>query len=162
MRRLPAGTRARSAACAAVLAALLVATAACRGDAGDGVVLHGRDGSTVRVAVEIAATPQARELGLMYRDALAADAGMLFVFPKSAPQSFWMRNTRIPLDIVYIAEDGRIVRIHRKTTPFSEAPLPSGEPVRFVLEVDGGYMDRHGVGEGDRVDLGRFAETPAR
>jgi uncharacterized membrane protein (UPF0127 family) len=111
--------------------------------------------------VEVAANPRARELGLMYRDALAPDSGMLFVFPKSSPQSFWMRNTRIPLDIVYVTDDGRIARIHRKTTPFSEAPLPSGEPVRFVLEVDGGAMEAHGIGEGDHIDLGRFASTPA-
>jgi uncharacterized membrane protein (UPF0127 family) len=147
---------------AGLLAGLLASAAACRGDSGDAVVLHGRDGSTVRVAVEIAATPRAREIGLMYRDALATDSGMLFVFPKKSPQSFWMRNTRIPLDIVYLDDDGRIVRIHRKTEPFTDTPRPSGAPVRFVLEVDGGYMEQHGVGEGDRVELGRLKDTPAR
>lgn len=121
-----------------------------------------RAGDPVSVAVEIAATPGARELGLMYRDGLAPDTGMLFVFPRREPQSFWMRNTKIPLDIFFVDDSGEIVRIHRRTTPFSEAPLPSDRPVRFVLEVEGGFAERHGVSEGDRVELGGLARTSAR
>ena len=101
-------------------------------------------------------------MGLMYRDALPDGSGMLFVFPEAAVQSFWMRNTKIPLDIVYVAADGRIARIARRTTPFSERPLPSGEPVRFVLEVPGGFTEQHRVDEGDRIDLGDLANLPSR
>jgi uncharacterized membrane protein (UPF0127 family) len=147
---------------ALALAVSLVAAPGCRASgASDSVSVVPSAGQPVTVAVEIAATPQARELGLMYRDSLGPTSGMLFVFPAKAPQAFWMRNTRIPLDIMFIADDGRIVRIHRRTTPFSETGLPSGEPVRFVLEVEGGFSDEHGVQEGDRVDLGRLATTPA-
>ncbi len=126
------------------------------------VALQPASGSAIPVEVELAATPEARQLGLMYRDHLAPGKGMLFVFPQAAPQSFWMRNTKIPLDILFIDDDGRIVRIHERTTPFSEAGLPSGAPVRFVLEVPGGYCDDVGVGEGDKVLLGDLAKHPAR
>lgn len=117
---------------------------------------------TIPVAVELAATPDARQLGLMYRDALAPGTGMLFIFPQVAPQSFWMKNTRIPLDILFIADDGKIVRLHARTTPFSEQSLPSGTPVRFVLEVPGGWCAENGIGEGDTVRLGGLASYPAR
>lgn len=119
-------------------------------------------GPPATVAVEVVDTPAGRQLGLMYREALAPDSGMLFVFPESRPQAFWMRNTKIPLDICFIGDDGRIATIHRRTTPFSEASLPGGAPTRFVLEVAGGWMDAHGVREGDRVDLGELASRPGR
>jgi uncharacterized protein len=160
--RHPAGSRERVALPAAALLGILAVAGSCHGDGGNAVVLHPHDGEPVRIAVELATTPRAREVGLMYRDALPESSGMLFVFPTRRLQSFWMHNTRIPLDIAYIADDGRIVRIHRRTKPFSEEPLPSGAPVRFVLEVDGGFMERVGVGEGDRVELGSLADTPAR
>jgi uncharacterized membrane protein (UPF0127 family) len=116
----------------------------------------------VQVAVELATTPDSRQLGLMYRTSLAPRSGMLFIFPRRTNQSFWMRNTKIPLDIMYIADDGRIVRIHERTVPFSEQGLPSGEPVRFVLEVPGGFSAEHGVRAGDRVELGTLATSPVR
>ncbi len=86
---------------------------------------------------------------------------MLFVFPDSTPRSFWMRNTRIPLDILYLDEDGRIVGLQANARPLDETPLPSGAPCRFVLEVPGGWSQRHEVGVGARVDLGALAATPA-
>ncbi|MEW6267967.1 MAG: DUF192 domain-containing protein [Thermodesulfobacteriota bacterium] len=145
----------------ASLACLLVVLASCRSSrAADSVVIRNRSGDEVTVAVELAITPESRQLGLMYRDRLDAGQGMLFIFPEAAPQSFWMRNTRIPLDILFIDESHRIVRLHADTTPYSEKSLSSGAPVRFVLEVPGGFSAANGIAEGDTVDLGTLASTP--
>ena len=97
-----------------------------------------------------------------YRDELAAGKGMLFIFHASAPQAFWMKNTKIPLDILFIDDTGKIVRLHARTTPFSEDSLPSDAPVRFVLEVPGGWSADNGVKEGDTVRLGGLASYQAR
>jgi uncharacterized protein len=115
----------------------------------------------VTVTVELATTPSARSYGLMFRQDLAPSTGMLFVFPQAAPQQFWMHNTQIPLDIMYLQDDGRIVRIYERTTPLSDTALPSGTPVRFVLEVAGGFSAEHGVRVGDTVELGPLAHTPS-
>jgi uncharacterized membrane protein (UPF0127 family) len=157
----PNAERPRLFASALTLALVLVATGCTAAPAGSSVALRPESGPPVPIRVEIAATPDARELGLMYRDTLAPGAGMLFVFPRREAVSFWMKNTKLPLDIVFIADDGAIVKIHANTKPFSEAPLPSVKPVRFVLEVAGGTCAAHGVKEGDRVDLGALAETPS-
>jgi uncharacterized membrane protein (UPF0127 family) len=158
---VPNAGRRRLCASALTLALLLVATGCTAAPGGQSVALRPEGGPPVPIRVEIAATPDARELGLMYRDTLAPDAGMLFVFPRREPVSFWMKNTKLPLDIVFIADDGEIVAIHANTKPFSEAPLPSVKPVRFVLEVAGGTCAAHGVKQGDRVDLGALAQTPS-
>jgi hypothetical protein len=106
----------------------------------------------VRFQVEIADTPAEREQGLMWRGSMPVDRGMLFDFQgPEAEQGFWMRNTYIPLDIIYIRADGRIHSIARSTTPLSEAPIPSGGPVRAVLEINGGLAERLGVLPGDQV-----------
>lgn len=124
------------------------------------IVLEPRGGSPVAVTVELATTPESRQLGLMYRSELGPERGMLFVFPEKEPRSFWMRNTKIPLDILYVEDDGTIVNVHERTTPFSEKSLPSAAPVRFVLEVEGGFCEKHGVRAGDRVRLGDLARAP--
>jgi hypothetical protein len=143
------------------LVLVLVAEGCAAAPAGPSVTLKPAGGTPLAVRVEIAATPATRELGLMYREKLEPASGMLFVFPQREPVSFWMKNTKIPLDILFIADDGEIVKLHARTKPFSEAPLPSVKPVRFVLEVDGGFCEKHGVREGDRVELGALAQTPA-
>lgn len=129
---------------------------------GPSVHIHPARGPDVTVGVELATDPSSRSFGLMYRNELGADRGMLFVFPAAEPQSFWMKNTPLPLDILFIAEGGRIARIHARTTPYSETPLPSETPVRFVLEVNGGFTEQHGIREGDHVDLGALSQTPVR
>lgn len=89
----------------------------------------------------------------MFRKDLPATQGMLFVFPREEPLSFWMKNTPLPLDIVFISAARTVVNIIANTTPFSENPLPSGTPAQFVLEVHAGFCQRHGITAGARVDL---------
>jgi uncharacterized protein len=106
---------------------------------------------TFRFQVEMAMTPIQQEYGLMCRTSLAPDRGMLFVFPRAAPQAFWMRNTLIPLDIIYIAPDGRVVSIVRRAKPLNEAPLPSAGPALATLELAAGRAEQIGLRAGDRV-----------
>jgi hypothetical protein len=115
--------------------------------------IHARGGGEVEVALEIALTPEAQQRGLMYRSSLADDHGMLFVFAAEADHSFWMKNTLIPLDMLFIAADGRIAGIHANATPLSTVPITVGQPSRYVLEVPGGYTQRRGIASGDRVEL---------
>ncbi|RAK69254.1 DUF192 domain-containing protein [Phenylobacterium kunshanense] len=101
--------------------------------------------------VEVADSEREREYGLMCRRSLPADRGMLFLFPKAAPQMFWMRNTLIPLDIIYIGENGRVVSISRNVQPLDESGAPSAGPAKFVLELAAGRAAQIGLLPGDRV-----------
>lgn len=105
----------------------------------------------VSFQVEIAADDQSRARGLMHRRSLAPDRGMLFDFHTPRPVSFWMRNTYISLDMIFIRADGRILSIARNTVPLSEEGVPSGGPVRAVLELIGGRAAEIGALPGDRV-----------
>jgi len=105
----------------------------------------------VKFQVEMAATPLQREYGLMCRKALAPDRGMLFDFGRPQELSFWMRNTLIALDIIYIGGDGRVVSIVRNARPLDETPLPSGAPARATLELAAGRAAQIGLLPGDRV-----------
>lgn len=101
--------------------------------------------------VEVADDDRERQYGLMCRRALAADRGMLFVFPAPRPQRFWMRNTLIPLDIIYIGANGRVVSISRNVRPLDESGAPSIAPAQFVLELAAGRAAQIGLLPGDRV-----------
>ena len=106
--------------------------------------------------VEVARTAPEQERGLMYRTDIAKDGGMIFAPypPDGGPAreaSFWMKNTPTSLDIIYIRADGTIAAIAENTVPFSETPIPSGEPVAAVLEILGGRSAELGIGEGDKV-----------
>ena len=102
-------------------------------------------------SVEIADNDTEREKGLMYRKELPEGQGMLFDFHRDQEVSFWMQNTYIPLDMVFIRGDGRILRISENTEPMSTRLIPSGGPVRAVLEVIGGTVRKLGIAPGDRV-----------
>ena len=102
-------------------------------------------------AVEIADNEAEREKGLMYRKELPEGRGMLFDFHRDQEVSFWMRNTYIPLDMIFIRGDGQIQRIAENTEPLSDRLIPSGGPVRAVLEVIGGTARKLGIAPGDRV-----------
>ncbi|MBX3447638.1 MAG: DUF192 domain-containing protein [Parvibaculaceae bacterium] len=108
-----------------------------------------RAGTAHDFSVELALTPEEQQRGLMYRQELAEDAGMLFFYPACARASFWMRNTYLPLDMIFIAADGRIVRIARMTEPQTLDIHESGEKVNGVFEVNGGLTQRLGIEEGD-------------
>lgn len=113
----------------------------------DIVTAHG----VAHFTVEVADTPKTREHGLMFRKSLAPDRGMLFDFKTSHPVTFWMKNTLIPLDMIFIGPDGRIVSIARRAEPMSETNIPSGGDVLGVLEIRGGRADEIGAARGDRV-----------
>jgi uncharacterized membrane protein (UPF0127 family) len=102
-------------------------------------------------SVEIADTDAAREKGLMYRKSLPEGSGMLFDFHQEQDVGFWMQNTYIPLDMLFIRADGRILRIAENTEPLSTRVIRSGGPVRAVLEVIGGTARKLGIAPGDRV-----------
>ena len=108
--------------------------------------------------VELATNDAERERGLMFRKQLPAGHGMLFDFDEERPVAFWMHNTYIPLDMIFIQGDGRILRIAENAKPLSDNLIPSGGPVRAVLEVIGGTARELGIAPGDRVEspaLGR-------
>ena len=106
---------------------------------------------THRFNVEVARSPDEQAQGLMFRTSLAADEGMIFPFPRPRVASFWMRNTLIPLDMIFIRADGTIARIAANTIPHNEESVSSGEPVAAVLEIRGGRSAELGISEGDRV-----------
>ena len=101
--------------------------------------------------VEVAATEAAREYGLMCRPSMTDHHGMLFEFEQPAEQTFWMKNTYIPLDIIYIGADGKIVSISRNAKPFDQTPLPSYGAAKAVLEINGGLAAKLGIEAGDQV-----------
>jgi len=107
--------------------------------------------------VEIAATPAEQEKGLMYRRELPEGKGMLFDMGSERPAVFWMKNTYVSLDMIFIRGDGSIARIAERTTPMSEARIYSGAPVRGVLEVVAGTARRYGIAPGDKVAHRIFA-----
>ena len=105
-----------------------------------------------KIDVEVAMSPAERSQGLMYRSRMDDDKGMLFIFENDEMQSFWMKNTIIPLDILFIDSKGVINTIHSNTVPYSEKPIPSKGKSQFVVEVNGGYCSRHGIKEGDLIE----------
>jgi len=142
----------------AVLLLLLLLAAPARADS-SGPVTFGHSeltiatqaGGNFRFAIEVAETPDQLHQGLMFRDSMAEDAGMLFLLEKEDIASFWMRNTFLPLDMLFIARNGRITDIHRNAAPGATAIISSTVPVVAVLEVNAGITARLGIHTGDRV-----------
>jgi uncharacterized membrane protein (UPF0127 family) len=119
-------------------------------------VLDLRDGdSTLRFTTEVVDTEASRAQGLMHRDAMPRFSGMLFVYPEPGPVAFWMRNTRIPLDMLFFDAAGRLTRIHENAVPFDETAIPGGNDVLFVLEINGGMARELGI------ELGAELRHPA-
>jgi uncharacterized protein len=117
------------------------------------------DGQTkARVVVEIVDDESSRSLGLMYRRSMGADYGMLFVFDSAAIQSFWMKNTILPLDMIFVNERGRVVTIHADTRPYTLQTYSSAEPALYVVEVNAGFSKTHGLIIGDQMEWNRRGE----
>ncbi len=118
-----------------------------------------RGGTSYAFEVEVVRREADRNRGLMFRKSMDADHGMLFDFDPPRPVSFWMKNTHIPLDIIFIDADGRIIRIAENTVPFSLDPIPSGGAARGVLEINAGLSRKLGLQAGDRVRHRIFKNT---
>jgi uncharacterized membrane protein (UPF0127 family) len=117
------------------------------------------DKGPVTFKVEMAADKPSREKGLMYRTKLASDAGMLFDFHQEGLQVFWMKNTPLSLDMLFIRADGTISTIAEDTVPYSEEPIPSSEPVRAVLEIRAGRCAALGIKAGEKVHAEIFGNA---
>ena len=110
------------------------------------------DGKRHAFRVEVARGAEEQARGLMFRTRMGADEGMIFPMDPPRPASFWMKNTVIPLDIIFVGTDGRILNIAANAVPYSEQPLPSAGAVKAVLELNGGRAAKLGIVPGDRVE----------
>ena len=124
-----------------------VAAAACSEDR---LELRGDFGS-VRFRVVVADTPQARAQGLMHVPEMPRLSGMLFVYERPQSVSFWMENTLIPLDMIFADETGVVRRIHENAVPLDRTPIPGGDDIQYVLEINGGMAATLGLSEGDQM-----------
>jgi len=105
-----------------------------------------------KIDLEISDTEYDRQLGLMFRKSMELNEGMLFIFPEQEPLSFWMRNTYIPLDMIFINADKKIVTIHKNTKTLSDQSYASTEPAQYVVEVSAGFSDKYSLKTGDKID----------
>ncbi len=138
------GKRVFAAIIVGVTLAAGAATAACR----DGIVeLRGEFG-TARFRVDLADDPAERARGLMHVESMPASRGMLFVYENPGPASFWMRNTLIPLDMIFADETGTVTRVHENAVPLDETAIPGGDGVLGVLEINGGLASQIGIEPG--------------
>ena len=114
-----------------------------------------------RFSVEIADTDETRAMGLMHRERMARSAGMLFIYDRPTAPSFWMRNTLIALDMIFVDPTGRVSHIHHNAIPLDETPIPGGENVLMVLETNGGLARALGVSVGSEMRHPRLAQDSA-
>lgn len=130
----------------------VAAHAECRSDI---VQLRG-DWGQVRFQVEIADDDAERSRGLMFREEMPRNAGMLFIFDRPKPVSFWMQNTLIPLDMIFTDSTGRVVKVHHNAIPGDTTPIPGGDNVLTVLEINGGLAERYGIDAGSDLQHESF------
>jgi len=147
-------SQSRTFAAASVAIALAMPLAACSADESK-LSIQSATGEHV-FTVEVVDTPESRAQGLMYRQELADDAGMLFDFKEQRPVSFWMRNTFIPLDMIFIEADGTVLNVHVNARPHDTTSIPSAGPVQYVLEIPGGRSVELGIAAGDQVSHPRI------
>ena len=123
------------------------------------LTIRTRAGKEHRFTVELAVAANQRQQGLMNRDEMAADRGMLFDFGETRRVYMWMKNTYLPLDMLFIGPDGRIVLVKADTMPLSEEIIDSRDPVRFVLELNAGTAQKLGIAAGDMIESGQIAAS---
>lgn len=155
-RRLKVGRLARHMAGAALAGLLLTGAAVAEVCRIDSVTLRGEWGKA-RFSVEVADDTAERAKGLMHRRSLPLSAGMLFIYERPQPLNFWMRNTLIPLDLLFIDERGVVQKIHHSAKPLDETPIPGGDDLLSVLEINGGLSKRLGITEGSEIRHPAFA-----
>ena len=126
------------------------------------LAINGKDGQEHIFNVEVAADMSSQAYGLMYRTEMEADHGMLFVFDDVSERSFWMRNTFIPLDMLFIEENGTVHHIHENAVPLDETAVDSNGPVKAVLEINGGTVAKLGIKEGNIVHFSTFGNALAQ
>ena len=119
--------------------------------AGSGTLVLKTDSGDHSFNIEVATTDQERALGLMFRRSLPENGGMLFLYDRPQPAAMWMKNTLIPLDMIFIAADGKVHRIEQNAEPLSTALIPSEGPIVGVLELNGGEAAKIGLKRGDKV-----------
>jgi len=124
------------------------------------LVIESASGAKHRFTVEFADTDERRTYGLMFRDSMPADHGMIFDFKVDRGVAMWMKNTRIPLDMLFIDREGKVVNIRERAVPHDETSIVSDGPVRSVLELNGGTVSRLGLKPGDRVRHAMFGNGP--
>jgi len=105
------------------------------------------------VEMEVADNDQERNQGMMYRSSMSYDRAMLFIMEYETPQSFWMHNTKMSLDILYVDGQGQIVTIYKHTQPYSDSPIPSFKRAKYVVETAAGFCDKYSVKEGDIIEF---------
>lgn len=104
------------------------------------------------IRVEVARTMEEQQRGMMFRESMGADNGMLFLYEEPQPVAYWMHNTVLPLDIIYVGPDRRVIRIAADAVPYSDEPIPSGGPVSAVLELNAGRAAQLGIAVGTQID----------
>lgn len=114
------------------------------------------DSIVAKFDIEIAESDYEIQTGLMYRDSMEDHQGMLFIFPNELPRSFFMKNTRIPLDIIYFDANGELISVQYNAKPFDETSLPSKAPAQYVLEINAGLTEQLDLRIGDRIDFSRL------
>ncbi len=119
------------------------------------------DQAQIRFDVELAITPQERSRGLMFREHLPDRSGMLFVFDPPQPVVFWMKNTLIPLDIIFLDKTGAVTRVHQSAIPGDLTPIEGGDAVFAVLEINAGLSARYGIETGTQMRHEIFSQGPA-
>lgn len=122
---------------------------------GELVFLNAEKDTIKHVDLEIAENDQRRTQGLMYRSSMSYDRAMIFIMEYERVQSFWMRNTKMSLDIMYVTGDKEIVTIYKHTQPYSESPIPSFKKAKYVVETAAGFCDKFGIVEGNFIDFAR-------
>lgn len=127
----------------------------------DGELRLRSEGAELRFTIELAQTPAERSQGLMFRESLPRGAGMLFVFERPQRVAFWMKNTLIPLDLIFVDQAGIVTHVHPNAIPHDETAIPGGDAVFAVLEINGGLAARYGIVPGTLLQHQVFSDGPA-